>query len=146
MHIQNYVADWQSKMHYSYIPEQQAKNGSVPTKEELQNFRGLKREIEDDRRRLLELANTSNVVGNRYSKASREYRRQIEYNIARCSIEYARLQAFINGIKDSTVRRIFTMYYIYGWQWQKIAFAIGAQTEAAPRLKLNRYLNSLYDK
>ena len=38
------------------------------------------------------------------------------------------------------VRRIFAMYYIDGWSWQKIAYAIGTHCEATPRNLHNRYL------
>jgi hypothetical protein len=52
------------------------------------------------------------------------------------------VQAFINGIEDSHVRRIVSMRYIDGMTWRQIACNIGGgNSEDAVRKTVERYLD-----
>ncbi len=62
--------------------------------------------------------------------------------MARCVALVEELQDFINSIEDSDTRRVFTMRYINGFSWQKIAFQLGGYDESWPRKKHDRYLAS----
>jgi hypothetical protein len=64
----------------------------------------------------------------------------IEENYTRCARLLGDMQEYINSIDDSETRRIFTMHYIKGWTWQKIAFNINSYDESYPRKKHERYL------
>lgn len=50
------------------------------------------------------------------------------------------VERYIDGLADSKLRRICRARYCYGWTWQKIAFASGCTSEAAPRLYVRRHL------
>ncbi len=112
----------------------------LPTREELRSIRSLRREVEEGRAHLNCIRQGSR--GEMWY-ASDEYRALVEENINRLNRTLERLQAFINGIEDSRTRRVFTMHYIYGWSWQKIAFQIEASSESTPRLLHTRYLEKL---
>ena len=122
------------------------------TKRRLSQYRDLLREIERDRMRLAQLAgrlarlNPAGLPeGVRFTAESlADYRNRVEENVVRC-VELTRdIQEFINGIGDSELRRLFTLRYINGHSWQKIAFAVGSYDESVPRKKHDRYLKSIF--
>ncbi len=116
-------------------------------KKRLSQYSKLKKEIDEDRLRLARLADRllrhdpnhgfwSGVGGHCFSR----YEAHIEENVARCAALVEELQAFINEIEESQIRRIFTLRYVYGYTWQKIAFYFRAYDESYPRKKHDRYL------
>ena len=119
---------------------------NVPSRQELDNYRSLLKEATDQRIRLRFLEKDAERLGGINSPKAEAYRNAIKRNITSCCEIAAKVQIFINTIEDSRVRRIFTMYYIDGWSWQKIAFAIGSHSEATPRNMHSRYLERLYKK
>ena len=135
-------------------------NSSLPgcsypeMKRRLSQYRDLLREIERDRLRLAQLAGRLSGInpaglpqGARLSlEALSDYRARIEENLVRC-VELSRdMQEFINGIGESELRRLFTLRYINGYSWQKIAFTVGSYDESVPRKKHDRYLQLLFAK
>ena len=102
------------------------------TRSALEEYRSLIREARAEDIRLRRLA----------SEAERF--REIEKNLVRCTLICGAVQKFINGIENSRLRRIFTMYYIYGWSWQKIAFEIGSHCEGTPRNLHRRFLERTF--
>lgn len=121
-------------------------------KRRLSQYKDLLREIERDRLRLAQLAgrlahlNPAGLPpGVRLTAESlADYRNRIEENVVRC-VELTRdIQDFINAIDESELRTVFTMRYINGHTWQKIAFATGTYDESVPRKKHDRYLKLLF--
>ena len=121
-------------------------------KRRLGQYKDLLREIERDRMRLAQLAgrlsgyNPAGLPpGARLSMEElSDYRIRIEENLIRC-VELSReIQDFINSIEESELRRLFTLRYINGYSWQKIAFALGSYDESVPRKKHDRYLKMLF--
>ena len=119
------------------------------TKRRLSQYRDLLREIQQDRLRLAQLAGRLarlNPAGLPEGAAlSRDdladYRARIEENLVRCVAMTEDIQSFINAIEESELRRLFTLRYLNGYTWQKIAFTLGAYDESVPRKKHNRYLS-----
>lgn len=125
----------------------------------LRQYRLIAKEIVDDRRRLSQL---SRLYSPSFFKGAspcdlsdnpaglpigippidelRRYHSLIEQNYTRCAQLLGDMQEYINSIDDSETRRIFTMHYINGWTWQKIAFNINSYDESYPRKKHERYL------
>ena len=66
----------------------------------------------------------------------------IEDNYRRCAQLLGDMQEYINSIEDSETRRIFTLHYINGWSWQKVAFGVNGYDESYPRKKHDRYLKT----
>lgn len=118
---------------------------ALPSRKELKELRSLLQEAQEARTRLIfqereeqrRLADGESLAPNGY------YRKEIERNLARCTLLCGVIQHFINTIDDSLLRRIFTYYYIYGWSWQKIAYKLGGQSESTPRIMHRRYLERL---
>lgn len=117
----------------------------------LREYSVLKKEIAHDRARIAQLEHKSN--GNPAGlplgadmEMLEGYRAAVKENLERCCklLEYA--QRCINEIEDSEMRRIFTLYYINGWSWQRVAFAIGMHSEASARIKHNRFIENLVKK
>lgn len=52
------------------------------------------------------------------------------------------IERFIDGIEDSLTRRIFTMRFIKGWAWGKIAYRTN-NTVASVKMRCRRYLKRL---
>lgn len=132
------------------------------TKKELMQLRDLKREIIADQKRLKMLESKAyspsasrytglpyvkGVTDNtgKYTDDLTKLRGHIDANVRRCFNEINKLTKYINTIEDSQVRRIFTLRYINGLSWQKIAFEIGETDEQYPRRKHNRYLANIKD-
>ena len=59
--------------------------------------------------------------------------------------KYAELQAFIAQIDDSQTRLIFTLRYVEGLSWHKVAWRLGGNTSDSVRMAHNRYLARLED-
>ena len=100
------------------------------TRSALEEYRSLIREARAEDIRLRRLASEAERF--REAEARREaeeYRREIEKNLVRCTLICGAVQKFINGIENSRLRRIFTMYYIYGWSWNKIAYIMNYSKE-----------------
>ncbi|MBQ8174657.1 MAG: hypothetical protein IJ009_04565 [Clostridia bacterium] len=123
-------------------------------KRRLSQYKDLLREIDRDRLRLAQLAGRLAHInpaglpqGVRIAAESlADYRDRIEENVVRC-VELTRdIQDFINSIEESELRRVFTMRYINGYTWQKIAFGTGTYDESVPRKKHDRYLKMLFAK
>lgn len=121
-------------------------------KRRLSQYKDLLHEIERDRLRLAQLAGRLSRLnpaglpqGARLSmEALSDYRVRIEENLIRC-VELTRdIQEFINGIEESELRQLFTLRYINGHSWQKIAFTVGSYDESVPRKKHDRYLKLLF--
>lgn len=117
-------------------------------RQRLSQYKRLLREIKEDRERLTRLsarllrcapAGLPEHAG--YTSEELEgYRKYIDENLDRCVMLVAALQQYINGIADSETRRLFIFRYVYGYSWQKVAFAMGWYDESLPRKKHNRYL------
>ena len=116
----------------------------APTRQELESYRSLLKEAGDQRVRLRFLEKEAERVGGINSPMAEAYREAIKENIVKCCEIAANVQDFINTIDDSRTRRVFTMYYIDGWSWLKIAFAIGSHSESTPRVLHARYLKRFY--
>ena len=116
-------------------------------KKRLAQYSKLMKEIDEDRLRLARLADRllrhDPVNGFWMGDGQRcfsGYEARIEENVARCAALVEELQAFINEIEDSEMRRIFTLRYVYGLPWRRIAFRLQAYDESYPRKKHDRYL------
>ena len=112
----------------------------LPTRAQLDDYRSLLKEATDERIRLRFLEKEAERLGGWDSPQAVAYRDAIKANMQRCAETANAVMEFINGIENSRLRRVFAMYYIDGWSWQKIAFAIGSHCEATPRNMHNRYL------
>lgn len=110
------------------------------TRIQLENYRSLIKEATDERIRLRFLEKEAERLGGDDSSQAKAYREAIKDNMNRCAVAASNVLDFISRIDNSRLRRVFTMYYIDGWSWQKIAFAIGSHCEATPRNMHNRYL------
>ena len=125
----------------------------------LSQYKRLVREIRDDRLRLAQLSGQLLRAGRGASRVAGlpdlfgftnedldGYRRYIHENVERCLALVAGLQQYINGIADSEIRRLFIWRYVYGYSWQKVAYAMGWYDESLPRKKHNRYLEAHIDE
>ena len=124
------------------------KNNTEIIKQKFREITDLKKEIAHDKMRLAQLENniSNNLSGapiGALTEQLKGYRTAIKQNISRCCTKLEAAQQLINSIEDSEMRRIFTLYYIHGWSWQRVAFAIGLNSEASARIKHNRFLKSL---
>lgn len=62
--------------------------------------------------------------------------------IRKCKRARLEIEEYIEGIKDSRMRYIFTKRYIDGWTWVKISMRLGSSNEAYARLLHDRFLRS----
>ena len=117
-------------------------------KKRLSQYQTLLREIQDDRLRLAQLAGRlirQNPAGLPIGEVNAHfsgYEERIAANVVRCERLASEIQTFINDIEDSGVRRVFTLRYLKGYTWQKIAFVLGAHDESVPRKRHDRYLQN----
>ena len=116
------------------------------TRQQLEDYRSLLREATDERIRLRFLEKDAERLGGVTCPQAEAYRNAINENLVRCMEVSSEIQRFINSIEQSTIRRIFTMYYIDGWSWQKIAFAIGSHCESTPRIMHKRYVEKHFEE
>ena len=127
------------------------------TLRELSQLYWLKREIDEDEKRLAELreeaAGVPSPAGDGLPRSTEVHSRverlaldivEIERVIiekrARCVYERARLERYIAAITDSLTRQIFTERFIRGKTWQEVADAIGGNTEYSVKKVCYRYL------
>lgn len=121
-------------------------DGVKREKEKLSQYRMLLGEIKADRERLAQLAgrllraNPAGLPLGIDSEGLAGYRDKINENLERCVTLLEEIQTYINSIEDSEMRRIFTLHYINGHSWQRVAFDIGEYDESYPRRKHNAYI------
>ena len=119
-------------------------------KRELAQYRHLMLEINEGKMRLRELQARENelltaddeAVAVRVAARIETYREQIRRNIERSYEGAVAIQTYINLIEDSELRRIFTLYYIKGYAWRRVARDLGYADESVPRKKHDRYIIS----
>ena len=127
------------------------------TVKELSQLYWLRREIEEQQRRLVELETlatncTSRITGMpqgrgvsdklaKYTAEIADLRGLIDINLKKCFYELKRLTRYINGLDDSQIRQILSLRYINGLSWQQVAFTIGEHDEQYPRRKHNTFLS-----
>lgn len=130
------------------------------TRKELSQLYYLNREIEMDKKRLLELEaeavsispnltgmprspGVSDKVG-RYAAEIADLKGIIEAKIQQCTYERNRLERYIMDIDDSLLRQIFTYRFINGLPWRQVADSIGGgNTEDGVRMMCNRYIKAV---
>lgn len=129
------------------------------TKERLSQLSWLKLEIEElsTRARKIEsalsgrtsridsmpwLGGTKDIVGDLMPELSSLMDKLLHCR-KRAMDEFTILQTFINQIDDSQVRLIFTMRYLDGYSWHKVAWRLGGNTADSVRMVHNRYLARL---
>ena len=129
------------------------------TRERLEQYGKIKKEIISLRKRITALASkedtyasdtvsassknfpyirkTITIMGRTTKKdeAIKEVRKRLKDREARLIIEAAAIEGFIDGISDSEMRQIIEHRYIDGFSWQRIAFEIGVTDEQYPRRK-----------
>lgn len=119
------------------------KNGMV---KRLSQLKDMRHEVDELSQQLakLELEAHGRILAPgpaaRAAEAIDGVRARMEARRADCMDELGRLYAFIDGIPDSRLRRIFAFRYIDGLSWQQVAFRIGEHDEQYPRKLHNRYL------
>ena len=117
-------------------------------KRELAQYRHLMLEVNEGKMRLRELQarekelidTDDEVLAVRVTAKAEAYREQIRRNIERSYEGAVAIQTYINLIEDSETRRIFTLYYIKGYAWRRVARDLGYADESVPRKKHDRYI------
>ncbi len=127
------------------------------TLKELSQLYYLNREIEMDKRRLIELearalpgaqvltgmphgSGVSDIVGTCAAEIA-DLRGIIEAKHQQCLYERSRLERYISGIEDSLLRQIFTYRFINGLPWEQVAACVGGgNTAGGVRMACYRYL------
>lgn len=128
------------------------------TRKELSQLYYLNREIALDKQRLAELkaratSTSSGLSGMPQSGQVSDktslaveiaYQRDIiKRKLERTVLEYERISAYINTIDDSLTRQIFTLRFICGYSWVKVAARLGGgNTPDMARQRCYRYLKS----
>lgn len=124
------------------------------TLRELSQLYYLKREIALDRERLAELENralpgaqvmtglpVSPNVGDKlanYAAEIADLRAMIEEKCCRCLAEQQRLEQYITGIDNSFIRQIFTLRFMEGLTWQRVANRMGGKNSADSVRKISK--------
>lgn len=105
------------------------------TLKELSVLHDLNREIDMDRRRLLELEEQD---GTKAQKA--KVRKQIREKTERIWAEREKMERWITSIPDSLTRQIFTLRFVDGRSWVQVAAAVGGDnTPDTVRMIAKRY-------
>lgn len=129
------------------------------TLKELSQLYYLNREIEMDKKRLLELEARavscssdlsgmprSSGVGDRVGRYAAEIvdlKGIIEAKLQQCIYERNRLERYITTIEDSLLRQVFTYRFVNGLPWQQVAACIGGSNTAdGVRMMCNRYIKA----
>ena len=129
------------------------------TLKELSQLYWLKREIEENKRRLEELEamasspKAQNIDGMPHVPSHGdalarcvaeivELKAIIAAKQRHCIFERRRLERYIAGIPDSLTRQIFTLRFVNGLSWAQIAARIGNNTPDSLRMTCNRYIAS----
>ncbi len=129
------------------------------THKELSQLYHLKKEIDEDREKLKQLkakaynARSANLTGlpgcgdgrgsntERYALAIQELESIIEDKMQRCMDAVHTCENFISSIPDSHTRRLFSLRFVEGLSWQKVANIIGGNNTAdSARMAVFRYL------
>lgn len=127
------------------------------TKRELSQLYWLNREIEEDKRKLVELETAAeggaakitgmpHVSGNgrsleNYAVLIAEQRDLIDTKIRKTVILYNRLNRYIATVSDSLMRQILTLRYVNGMSWVQVAMSIGGgNTADSVRMAHDRFL------
>lgn len=116
------------------------------TKNELSQLYWLNREIERDRKKLLELeqaasSGTAKLTGmppiggvgrtvEVYGILLAEQQELIDAKTRQCMIEYNRLNRYIASVEDSLMRQILELRYVNGLNWTQVAMSIGGNNTA----------------
>ena len=129
--------------------KKKGKEALAKQKQQLSQYRRLLREIRAERARLSQLCSHPEkgaaglpALSGCAAGELETYRRHIDENLSRCLSLAVSLQQYINDIRDSETRRLFILHYIYGYSWQKVAFAMDGFDESMPRKKHDRYLQA----
>ena len=127
------------------------------TLKELSQLYYLNREIEMDKRRLIELearalpgaqvltgmphgSGVCDIVGTCAAEIA-DLRGIIEAKHQQCLYERSRLERYISGIEDSLLRQIFTYRFVNGLPWEQVAACVGGgNTAGSVRMACYRYL------
>ncbi len=127
------------------------------TLKELSQLYYLNREVEMDKKRLLELeaqavSRTSTLTGmprgsgisdrvGRYAAEIADLRGIIAAKHQQCLYERSRLERYISDIEDSYLRQVFTYRFVNGLPWEQVAACIGdGYTAEAVRQSAHRYI------
>ena len=129
------------------------------TNKELSKLYYLKKDIESQSSRLLELETVAtsittkitglpNVKGitdkvGKYAAEIADLKQTIDINLKKCFFELNRLTKYIQEVEDPLIRQIMTYRYINGFNWQKTAINIGGNnSEDSLKKQLYRYLKN----
>ena len=114
---------------------------------QLSQYRYLMREIREGRLylaqltgRLLRSAPAVEDIAEMVTEEAKEARERLSFNLERCEEVLRETEAYINAIKDSQIRYIFTLRYLRAYSWRRIAYAIGGYEESYARKKHDRYI------
>ncbi len=127
------------------------------TIKELSQLYHLRREVEMDKQRLLELEERALPGAQRlsglpgsgnvqdklatYAAEIADLRAVIEAKYRRCLTEQQRLEQYIAGIEDSFIRQIFTCRFVEGLSWRQVAKKVGGKNSAGNiRVICHRFL------
>ena len=124
---------------------------------ELSQLYWLRKEVEADRRRLVELRARAAACGRpcdglphtgghgdptgRLAARIADCQAVLAAKRRRCLMEQLRLEGYIAAIPDSLTRQIFTLRFIEGHSWRGVAARLGGgNTEMSVRQRVYRYL------
>lgn len=124
----------------------------------LKNLYYLKKEIKELKRRISKLESaaagcTARITGlpgdegisDKIGESAvqiADLRVLLDSSLKKALYELNKLNRYIDKIENSEIKLIFTLRYINGTSWQRIAFAIGYQDESIPRKKHNKFLKN----
>ena len=127
------------------------------TSRELKNLYYIKKEIEEQQRRIAELEavatncstkitglpsdkGISDKIGN-YAAQIADLKALLDLNLKKCFYELNRLDRFIQSVEDPLLRQILTCRFVNGYSWRKIAYTVGGNnTPDGLRIKMMRFL------
>lgn len=116
----------------------------------LSQLRDMKREVDELSQRIaqIELAQRGRILApgpasGRALAGLEDARSRMESRRLACMEELGLLYAFIDGIPDSRLRRIFSFRYLDGLTWLQIAFRLGDYDEQGPRKAHERYVREV---
>lgn len=127
------------------------------TKKELSQLYYLKKEIEEQQRRISELEaiatdcsakitglpsgkGISDKIGN-YAAQIADLKALLDLNLKKIFFELNRLNRYIGNIEDAEMKLIFSLRYLHGMSWREISKSIGTLGDGSTeRKKHNRYL------
>ena len=127
------------------------------TMRELSQLYWLRKEVEADRRRLVELRARAAACGRpcdglprtggpgdptgRLAARIADCQAALDQKYRRCLAEQLRLERYIATIPDSLTRQIFTLRFVEGHSWRQVAAGLGGgNTEMSVRQRVYRYL------